>query len=201
MWKKTDAGGIADALKDLKEGDLIYFQKREGKMDMPWSLGVVEQVVRSERDQVIRNVIVKYQNFGEDFHRFTDRSVRKLVKLFDIDEFTIQEDLAILQKRIDDLQAEVDVDDQDEEAGQKEDVVLDQPKLPNDEIQDEISHVKASISLKVSRSRRLFFPCEIKFSNDSFKMSFDVEPKFNEEELTREIAGFTDVLFSHNLEF
>ena len=53
--------------------------------------------------------------------RFTDSSSRKLVKLFFVDEFQIQDDLTELQKRIDRLQLEYrlsfgtsnDVEDQD----------------------------------------------------------------------------------------
>ena len=89
--------------KDLQEGDLVYFQKKESKLDQPWTIGRVEQVVRSERDDLIRKVIVKYQNFKEAEPRFTDRSVRKLVKLFNVDEHQVQEDLDELQKKIDSL--------------------------------------------------------------------------------------------------
>ena len=36
--------------KDLEEGDLVYFQKRDSELDHVWTVGRVEQVVRSERD-------------------------------------------------------------------------------------------------------------------------------------------------------
>ena len=71
MWYNSD--------KDLEEGDLIYFQKRENQLDHTWTIGRVEQVVRSNRDQMIRRVVVKYQNAGENRPRFTDRAVRQLV--------------------------------------------------------------------------------------------------------------------------
>ena len=48
-------------------------------------------------------MIVKYQNASENHPQLT---VRKLVKLFSIDEFEIQDDLTELQKRIDKLQKE-----------------------------------------------------------------------------------------------
>ena len=73
-------------------------------MNTKWVIGKVEQVIRSDRDQKIRRVFVKYQNEREDFGRMTDRSVRKLVKLFSIDEHHVDEDLAELQKKIDQLQ-------------------------------------------------------------------------------------------------
>ena len=87
--------------KDLKEEDLVYFQKKEGKVDQPWTIGRVEQVMKSDRDGLIRRVIVRYQNPGESQPQFTDRSVRKLVKLFNVDEHQVQEDLDELQKKID----------------------------------------------------------------------------------------------------
>ena len=82
----------------------MYFQKKDGKLEIRWVIGRVDQVVRSERDGKIRRVIVRYQNEKESFGRTTDRSVRKLVRLFSIDEHQIQEDLGELQRRIDDLQ-------------------------------------------------------------------------------------------------
>ena len=93
-----------DGHRDLQEGDLVYFQKKESKLDNKWTVGKVDQVVRG-RDQKIRKVIIKYKNASEEnTFRFTERSVRKLVKLFSIDEHQIQEDLSELQKRIDRLQ-------------------------------------------------------------------------------------------------
>lgn len=104
-----------DSDRDLQEGDLVYFQKSESKLDNKWQVGKVEQIVRG-RDQKIRKVIVKYRNASEEnVVHLTDRSVRKLVKLFSIDEYQIQNDLTELQKRIDQLQ--------DNPAGQVDDPV------------------------------------------------------------------------------
>ena len=72
--------------KDLQEGDLVYFQKKEGKANQPWNIGRVEQIFRSDRDNLIRRAIIKYQNYGEEQPQLTDRHVRKLVKLFNVDE-------------------------------------------------------------------------------------------------------------------
>ena len=100
-----------DGDKDLSDGDLVYFQKKDGVLNNKWIVGKVEQVVRG-RDQKVRKVIVKYFNGSEGEvgepgrPRFTERSVRKLVKLFSIDEFQVEEDLVELQARIDKLQQE-----------------------------------------------------------------------------------------------
>ena len=47
-----------DIDRDLQEGDLVYFQKSESKLDNKWQVGKVEQIVRG-RDQKIRKVILK----------------------------------------------------------------------------------------------------------------------------------------------
>ena len=44
--------------------------------------------------------------------RFTERSVRKIVKLFSIDEFQIEEDLSELQKRLDEMDGQGAAQDQ-----------------------------------------------------------------------------------------
>ena len=95
-----------DSSKDLAIGDLVYFQKEDGVLGKAWIIGRIEQVVKSGRDQKIRRVVIKYQNRDEDYPRFTDRTVLKLVKLFSIDEHQVQDDLGLLQKRIDDLNRE-----------------------------------------------------------------------------------------------
>ena len=68
--------------KELQEGELVYFQKKEGKANQPWTIRRVEQIVRSDRDNLIRGTIIKYQNYGEEGPQLTDRHVRKHVKLF-----------------------------------------------------------------------------------------------------------------------
>ena len=134
VWRDTVVPKIMfqpkwyDSSKDLEEGDLVYFQKKEGKLDTPWTIGMVEQVVRSERDQTIRKIVVKYQNPGENFPRLTDRSIRTLVKLFNVDEFQVQDDLTELQKKIDKIRNN-DVND-----------VVQEETVQNDENNEDVVH-------------------------------------------------------------
>ena len=87
--------------EDLNVEDLVYFKKdADNDHDNNWSLGKIDQVIRSKNDQKIRRVIIKYRNSGENFDRTTDRSVRKLVKIFSIDEFQVQDDLKELERRM-----------------------------------------------------------------------------------------------------
>ena len=102
-WFKTD--------RDLLVGDLVYFVKRDGALEAKWTMGMVETVDKG-RDGVIRKVIIKYCNAGEQslslekkdkedstFPRYTERAVRKIVKIFSLEETNVAEDLAELARR------------------------------------------------------------------------------------------------------
>ena len=97
-WYKDD--------EDLKVGDLVYLKKSpDNKLDSTWVIGIVEQLLPS-RDGKVRRVVVKYTNSSgspeyDAEPQFTDRAVRQLVKIFDIDEFVLQDDLSDLIKRLD----------------------------------------------------------------------------------------------------
>ena len=91
-WFKTDS--------DLKVGDLVWFIKEESKLSNDYTMGMVEQV-NTGKDGLIRRVVVKYYNDKENHPRFTDRSARSLVKIFSADEACLTEDLAELQKFLD----------------------------------------------------------------------------------------------------
>ena len=90
-WFKLD--------RDLKEEDLVYFQKVESGLKSDWTVGQVDQVIAS-RDGLMRRAVIKYFNAGSDNPEFTDRSVRTLVKLWSVDEACLADDLGELQKRI-----------------------------------------------------------------------------------------------------
>ena len=103
-WFKID--------RDLKEKDLVYFQKNDSPLSSTWTIGQVDQVVVS-RDGYIRRAVVKYYNSGENHPQFTDRAVRKLVKLWSIDEVCLFDDLVELQRRLDVAEGRVDGDPAD----------------------------------------------------------------------------------------
>ena len=87
---------------DTKVGDVVFFRKREGKMDGPWQLGQINEVT-SSRDGVIRRVEIKYFNASEEAPRFTDRSVRQVIKLFHVDEGTWKDDMDQVAKLLDEV--------------------------------------------------------------------------------------------------
>ena len=84
---------------DLKEGDVVMFQKTDSALDGSWSLGNVDQLILS-RDGLARRAILKYQNYKEDFPRTTDRQIRSVVKVWSIDDVNVDDDLAELQRRL-----------------------------------------------------------------------------------------------------
>ena len=103
-WFKTD--------RDLIEGDLVYFVKRDGALDSKWTIGMVESIDRG-RDGIIRKAVIKYCNSSEQklslrkgdrqdestLPRYTERAVRKLVKIFSLEETSLADDMAELDKR------------------------------------------------------------------------------------------------------
>ena len=55
-------------------------------------LGIVEEVIKS-KDDVVRKVVIKYQNANENVSRTTERATRKIIKLFHIDDTTWRDDM------------------------------------------------------------------------------------------------------------
>ena len=103
-WNKDD--------HELNVGDLVYFKKSpDNKLGSKWIIGMVEELMKS-RDGKVRRVLVKYQNSSEDQTRLTDRAIRSLVKIFDVEEYVLQEDLEeMLNRLVNSEEAPVDDDD------------------------------------------------------------------------------------------
>ena len=85
---------------DLEVGDLVYFQRTGNELGSKygrWTVGDIDELERSS-DNKIRRVWVKYKNIDETGFQRTERSVRALVKIFSINDLSIQEDLLEVQK-------------------------------------------------------------------------------------------------------
>ena len=84
----------------------MYFKKMDSPNSSSWKIGQVEQVIASQ-DGLIRRVVIKYFNSQgespEDVSQpeFTDRSVRTKVKLWSIDEVSLNDDLVELHQKYD----------------------------------------------------------------------------------------------------
>ena len=95
-WNKDD--------ENLKKGDLVYFKKDPGtQLSSKWVIGMIDEVLVS-RDGKARKVAVKYVNENENKPRITERATRSLVKIYDIEEYVLQEDLAEVFNRINEKQ-------------------------------------------------------------------------------------------------
>ena len=171
-WFKTDT--------HLKVGDLVYYEKDSGKATSPWVVGIVDQVVRGA-DGHIREVVISYRNYKENFNRTTTRAVRSLVKIFSIDDLSIQEDLAEVQRRIDGIKVPaIDENDVVENAAE---FVSDQAKcktcccLQHCKIS---SHGKSWKNAQVLTSWKKFTPWMS--LDDNFQESRSYYEDFNETE-------------------
>ena len=88
---------------ELKPEDVVYYQKSESDLASKWTVGQVDSVVRS-KDGVIRRVTVRYYNYGEKTPRFTDRAVRSLVRLFNIEDNYWVNDMAKCEELVKEFQ-------------------------------------------------------------------------------------------------
>ena len=94
---------------ELREGNVVLFQKTDDNLGTTeWTLGIIDEIIPS-RDGKPRRAIVKYQNPSEYdvsnnqvriTQRLTDRAIRSLVKIYDIHDYIIEEDLAQIADRL-----------------------------------------------------------------------------------------------------
>ena len=98
--------------KDLIEGDLVYFVKKESKLSSKWTIGMVDSVEKG-RDGILREVSIKYCNSNEQrlsltgnsskdrtMPRYTERAIRKIVKIFSIEDASLAEDMAEFEQKM-----------------------------------------------------------------------------------------------------
>ena len=81
-----------DGKSQLMIGDIVYFRKTESELSSDWTVGKVFDVVKG-RDEFVRRATIQYQNSSEEEPRFTDRAARSLIKLFNIDDVSWQQDM------------------------------------------------------------------------------------------------------------
>ena len=98
----------------LAVGDVVYFQKIEDDLASNWILGIVEEVIKS-RDDVVRKVVIKYQNANENISRCTERTARKIIKLFHIDDTNWLDDM----KEVESLKVALEAEDDEEKESRK----------------------------------------------------------------------------------
>ena len=93
--------------EEIKIDDVVYFQKLENDISSDWTLGQVDSVVRG-KDGQIRRVTVRYCNITEGVARYTERSVRSLVRLFHVEDDYFTRDLDLAEKLLTSLNEQDD---------------------------------------------------------------------------------------------
>ena len=77
----------------IAEDDIVMFKLRESEMSAVWVLGKVEQIKRG-RDGHARECLILYKSIGTTDRMLTvERPVREVVKLFNIMDTTLLEDI------------------------------------------------------------------------------------------------------------
>ena len=95
---------------EVKVDDVVFFKKVENELSSEWTVGQVDSVVRG-RDGAVRRVTVRYHNApasdGPDGNpvklgppMFTDRAVRSLVRMFNVEDTYFIHDLMEVEKYI-----------------------------------------------------------------------------------------------------
>ena len=90
---------------EVKPEDVVYFRKIENDLSSKWTVGQIDSVERS-KDGVVRRVKVRYYNHDENYARFSERCVRSLVRLFNIEDNYWIEDMAKYEKLVQELKTE-----------------------------------------------------------------------------------------------
>ena len=78
--------------RSIAIGDVVLFLKSEKQFDLQYQYGLVVKTYES-KDGLIRSVEVEYQNPGESVKRWTNRGVRDLVVIHQVDEVGISKEL------------------------------------------------------------------------------------------------------------
>ena len=128
---------------DIKEDDVVFFQKIENDISSEWTIGQVESITKN-KDKKIRRVEIRYFNHGQDVPRMTERSVRSLVRLFNIEDDYFVRDM----DQVEILLKELEHSDKSEQVGETENEALGEC-LDNDgedEIVDGIEERSTNVS-------------------------------------------------------
>ena len=114
--------------ENLVENDIIYFKLRDSKLAQSWLIGKVEFIDIS-KDGKVRTVGVSYKHDTEDGERkfsIVERPARECIKLFNIEDTSLLDDIRAVQiscKKI-----------LDEEQIVPQSILDDTPKMPETEV-------------------------------------------------------------------
>ena len=86
--------------ENLAENDVVYFKLKDSKLAQTWLIGKVE-FVNISKDGKIRTVGVSYKHDTEDGERkfsIVERPVRECIKLMNIEDTSLLDDIKMVQK-------------------------------------------------------------------------------------------------------
>ena len=89
-----------DEEEDLKENDIVFFKLRDSPMSATWLIGKVEYV-KVSRDGKVRKFGVSYKHDttnGTRVSQTIERPVREVVKLMNIEDTTLLDDIKLVQE-------------------------------------------------------------------------------------------------------
>ena len=89
----------------LQVDDVVWFKKSESELSNDWTVGKVIAVTKG-RDGFARRAEVQYQNATETEPRNTDRAVRSLIKLFNLEDTTWLDDMREVELLVEALKNE-----------------------------------------------------------------------------------------------
>ena len=113
IWNSTMVPKLIPQPKWFKESpelqpeDVVYFQKVENVLSSKWTVGQIDSLVRS-KDGVVRRAFVRYYNFGENEARVTDRAVRSLVRIFNVEDNYFIRDMSEVEILIKNLESKAE---------------------------------------------------------------------------------------------
>ena len=93
---------------DIQIGDIVYFQKSESDLGSSWILGMISGIEKI-RDNLIRKVDIKYRNTTKNQDMFTNRNVRKICKIWSESDWNLQDDLAELVEKLQQVEGGKDI--------------------------------------------------------------------------------------------
>ena len=87
-------------------------------MTSKWTIGQVDSVIRS-KDGVVRRANIRFYNSGENHARFTDRAVRSLCRIFNVEDNYFVHDMAKVEEMIKMLEGKTSKDTAEEYMTEK----------------------------------------------------------------------------------
>ena len=89
-----------DEEENIRESDIVYFKLKDSPLDAKWIVGKVENVIPS-RDKKVRTVEIGYKydsENGERVFKTVERPVRQIVKLMEVNDTSLLDDIKNVQQ-------------------------------------------------------------------------------------------------------